>query len=51
VATAHEVTVPPQNRVRGDDQVQLPQLRLSMPLSTSLIGSSRMKANTLDTAR
>jgi hypothetical protein len=25
VTTAHEVTVPPQDRVRGDDQVQLPQ--------------------------
>jgi hypothetical protein len=25
VASAHEVAVPPQDRVRGDDQVQLPQ--------------------------
>jgi len=25
VATAHQVAVPPQDRVRGDDQVQLPQ--------------------------
>jgi hypothetical protein len=25
VATAHEITMPPQDRVRGDDQVQPPQ--------------------------
>jgi hypothetical protein len=25
VAAAHEVAVPPQDRLRGDDQVELPQ--------------------------
>jgi hypothetical protein len=32
VATAHQVTVPPQDRVRGDDQVQLPQPGLGKPV-------------------
>ncbi len=87
MTTAHGVTMPPQDRVWGGDQVQLPQpgprervekrcqestvrrvtrglstcpcrtagwwrsVNISMPLSISLIGGSRMKANTLDTAR
>jgi hypothetical protein len=32
VTTAYEVTVPPQNRVRVDDQVQLPQLGPRQPV-------------------
>jgi len=32
VATAYQVTVPPQDRLRGDDQVQLPQLGPREPM-------------------
>jgi hypothetical protein len=32
VATAHEVAVPPQDRVRGDNQVQLTQLGPGEPV-------------------